>query len=81
MLVLPFYPSYAAFTFPLAISAFGITSANSYLVSIGYGFPLLELTAKVETGIAALMVVYVLIHYLVFLRKQALALRGEESYN
>ena len=71
MIRLPFYPSYAAFTFPLAISAFAAKSAGDFLQEIGYGVPLMNFLAKVETAFAVMMVIYVLGHYLNYLIKQA----------
>lgn len=69
LLPLPFYPSYAAFTFPLVISAFAATEAARYLSAAGYSAEWLELLAKSETLLAAAVVLFVLIHYLNFLRK------------
>lgn len=77
MFTLPFYPSYAAFTFPLVISAFAITFASHYLTKAGFDLPWLAGLALVETVIATIVVVYVLGHYLNFLRKQAVALKKE----
>ncbi|MDT2739449.1 TDT family transporter [Enterococcus canintestini] len=71
MIRLPFYPSYAAFTFPLAISAFASRSAGSFLTAMGYRVIVIEYLAKIETAIAVIMVLYVLAHYLNFLAKQA----------
>ncbi|MDI4584486.1 C4-dicarboxylate ABC transporter [Oenococcus sp. UCMA 14587] len=61
--VLKFYPSFAAFTFPLVISATGLTvllnhlKIKSYLINI----------AEVEQIIAVIVVIYVLVHYIKFL--------------
>lgn len=71
MIRLPFYPSYAAFTFPLAISAFAAKSAGDFLQEIGYEVPLMNFLAKVEAAFAVMMVIYVLGHYLHYLIKQA----------
>lgn len=65
-----FYPSYSAFTFPLVITAIGLKMATGFLVKSGniekLGFlkSVLPILVKVETVIAALMVLYVLIKYL-----------------
>ena len=70
MIRLPFYPSYAAFTFPLAISAFAAKSASDFFKEIGQSFLLMDLLAVVETSLAVIMIIYVGGHYLHFLIKQ-----------
>lgn len=52
----PFYPSYAAFTFPLAISANAITLATRYL-------PRLTILADIENTVAIIMCGFVLVSY------------------
>ncbi|BCA86345.1 C4-dicarboxylate ABC transporter [Enterococcus saigonensis] len=71
MIRLPFYPSYAAFTFPLAISAFASRSVSIFLAANGYPVVAIEYLAKLETAIAVVMVLYVLGHYMCFLAKEA----------
>ena len=62
---LEFYPSFSAFTFPFVISALatkgvmGITGSNRFLNGI----------LSVETAIATIIVIYVLIKYIKFLKK------------
>lgn len=76
----PFYPSFAAFTFPLVISATACTSAANLLklVISSQLFRLLHTFAIVETIIATIVVVYVLVHYIAFIgrkEKQVVAQR------
>lgn len=67
MLKLKFYPSYSAFAFPLVISAIAMQSANSFLVKINIGMPVLQYVGYFEELVAVLFVIYVLIHYMSFL--------------
>lgn len=61
LLTLPFYPSYAAFTFPLVICATALfTTAN--VVNV----PVLQWLAVIELIIASCVVVYVFVRYAVF---------------
>lgn len=53
---LPFYPSYAAFTFPLAITATAMTLAAQRL-------PVLRLIAQMESWVAIIMCGFVLYRY------------------
>ena len=65
MLALPFYPSYAAFTFPFVITA----SALSKTAAL-FGGPLwLCVLLGVETAFATAIVLYATVRYLVFLFK------------
>lgn len=67
LLKLPFYPSYAAFTFPLVITATALTSVNGFLTAAGYHYVLLDALEIIECAGAFLMVLYVLIRYIGFL--------------
>lgn len=62
---LDFYPSFSAFTFPFVISALAtkgvITKISSNLILINL--------LKIETAIAIVIVIYVLVRYLKFLKK------------
>lgn len=68
-LMMPFYPSYAAFTFPLVISAVAVklttakflTSANPALAGIT------KMIFTCQTWIAAVLVAYALVRYIVFI--------------
>lgn len=65
MLKLPFYPSYAAFTFPFVITASALSKTTALL-----GEPLwLHVLLMVETVFATAIVLYATARYLVFLFK------------
>ncbi|PFQ34887.1 hypothetical protein COK05_30350 [Bacillus cereus] len=67
LLRLSFYPSYAAFTFPLVICATALTNTLKYLGYYGtFGYTL----SIIETMIASTMVIYVAIRYSIFLIQQ-----------
>lgn len=68
-LKMPFFPSYAAFTFPFVISAIGMKMFNVYLMSAGKALPGLGIIISVQTIIAVLLVVYTLIRYGMFVLK------------
>ena len=71
-LSLPFYPSYAAMTFPFVITATALGQALAFLNGLGAALPAaLDVLALAETGLAVVMVSYVLAHYLRFLFKRA----------
>lgn len=65
LLHLPFYPSYAAFTFPFVISATGLTNLLQLLSETGVfiAWPL-HLLAALETLIAIGLVGYALVRYI-----------------
>jgi exfoliative toxin A/B len=64
LLKLNFYPSYSAFTFPYVISATAFNLFDSFFAAQGiYVFALMSLISML---IAALLVVYVLAHYIAF---------------
>lgn len=64
---LPFYPSYAAFTFPFVISAIALTQANGYLSSTGNSLAPLSYLITFETIIATVLVLYTVARYIQFL--------------
>ena len=66
-LKLPFFPSYAAFTFPVVISAIGMKMMMAYAASIGRPIPGISILVLIETVIACLLVAYTIIRYAVFL--------------
>lgn len=70
LLKLHFYPSYAAFTFPLVISATAMFCAINYFHSLGIATGFLTVLKLVELVIATGMVLYVLGHYIRFLFKE-----------
>lgn len=67
-LSLPFYPSYAAFTFPFVISAIASKMTAASLMNMGTPLPWLASVVLVETVIAAILVVYTCVRYLTFLK-------------
>lgn len=66
-LKLPFFPSYASFTFPFAISAVATKQTMACLMNMGQPMPILKYVVLIETVIAVLFVVYTLIRYMGFL--------------
>jgi exfoliative toxin A/B len=74
LLRLPFFPSYAAFTFPFVITAFTLKQSIEYFVSVGFSYPaVLEDVAMVETAIATVIVLYVVVRYVNFFVKEMMA--------
>ena len=65
-LKLKFYPSYAAFTFPFVISAIGLKMTMAWLANTGNAMPWLSWIVLIETVIAAVLVVYTLVRYVMF---------------
>ena len=65
-LKMPFFPSYAAFTFPFVISAIGMKMFQAYLVASGNPLRGLSVLELAETVIAAVLVIYTLVRYLMF---------------
>lgn len=66
-LKLPFFPSYAAFTFPFVISAIAAKQVMACAADMGHPIPMLQYIALVETIIAVVLVVYTYIRYVSFL--------------
>lgn len=64
---LPFYPSYASFTFPFVISAIAAKQTMACMVKMGHQMPILQYVVLAETVIAVLFVAYVLIRFLRFI--------------
>lgn len=62
---LEFYPSFSAFTFPFVISAL---ATKSYMKMVGQNI-LLNGLLTIETAVALIVVLYVLIRYINFLKK------------
>ena len=74
LLRLPFFPSYAAFTFPFVITAFTLKQSINYFTSIGFAYPsILEDAAMAETVVATVIVIYVVLRYVNFFVKETLA--------
>ena len=70
-----FYPSYAAFTFPLVISATAVNLTSKLSV---FQFLNLELLANMEILIAIAIVTYVLIRYCIFLGSKLVQIMSEK---
>ena len=71
-LALPFYPSYAAMTFPFVITATALSQGVTFLNGLGAGLPLaLDVLVLAEMGLAIVMVGYVTVCYLQFFFKRA----------
>ena len=69
LVALKFYPSYAAMTFPFVISATALSKGVAFLTSAGVALPFpeaLHVLIGMETAFAAIMVFYVLGHYVRF---------------
>lgn len=66
-LKLPFYPSYASFTFPFVISAIASKQTMACLAKMGRPLPLLQYVVTLETIIAVVLVLYTLIRFLQFI--------------
>lgn len=67
---LPFYPSYAAFTFPFVISATAARQSVAYFSALGQNLPLLRVVSNFETMLAAAIVAYVLIRFFAAMAKK-----------
>lgn len=68
-LKLPFYPSYAAFTFPFVITAIAAKQSMACLTKLGYAVSWLSPVVLVETIIAAVLVIYALVRYIMAIQK------------
>lgn len=66
-LKLPFYPSYAGFTFPFVISATATTLVNQYFINLGTKIYMLDILDNIEITIAICIVLYVLVRYLLYI--------------
>ena len=66
-LKLPFYPSYAAFTFPFVISAIASKQTVACAANMGHPLPFLQYVVLVETIIAVALVAYTYIRFMGFI--------------
>lgn len=64
---LPFFPSYAAFTFPFVISAIATKQTMACVANMGHPMPFLSYVVLAETVIAVVMVVYTYIRFMGFI--------------
>jgi exfoliative toxin A/B len=69
MLKLKFYPSYSAFTFPMAISAIAMKKTYGYLSTLGTNINGLNYLVKFQEILTVIIVLYVLIKYIQFIFK------------
>lgn len=69
-LKLPFYPSYAAFTFPFVISAIASKQTMACAGKLGCSLPFLNVVVLIETVIATVLVLYTLVRFILFLTKR-----------
>jgi len=67
---LKFYPSYAAFTFPMVISGIAMKGTNGFLIKAGKEISWLKYVVKFQEVIATVIVLYVLIRFLMFILKK-----------
>lgn len=63
-LKMPFFPSYAAFTFPFVISAIASKQTMACLANMGHPMPLLQYVVLIETVVAVVFVVYTYIRFM-----------------
>lgn len=71
LLKLPFYPSYAAFTFPFVITAIAALQCTACLAKLGSPLPWLRPVVLIETVLAAVLVFYALFRYIAAAGKAA----------
>ncbi len=64
---LPFYPSYAAFTFPFVISAIASKQTMACLAKMQRPMPALGSVVAFQTAVAVVLVIYTLIRFVMFL--------------
>lgn len=64
---LPFYPSYAAFTFPFVISAIAAKQSMVCLASMGRPITWLSTIVVIKTVIAVVLVVYTYVRFMIYL--------------
>lgn len=74
-LKLPFYPSYAAFTFPFVITAIATKQSMDCLTKMGMAVAWLSPVVLVETIIAAVLVIYALVRYCMAVSKSLQAVQ------
>lgn len=70
MFTLPFFPSYAGWTFPFVISAIAAKQTAACAEKLGHPLTFMQPIIIAETIIATVLVAYVLVRFLVFLTKK-----------
>lgn len=63
-LKMPFFPSYAAFTFPFVISAIASKQTMACAANMGHSMPFLQYVVLIETIIAVALVVYTYVRFM-----------------
>ena len=63
-LKMPFFPSYAAFTFPFVISAIATKQTMACAANMGHPMPFLQYVVLIETIIAVALVVYTYVRFM-----------------
>ena len=63
-LKMPFFPSYAAFTFPFVISAIASKQTMACAANMGHPMPFLQYVVLIETIIAVALVVYTYVRFM-----------------
>ncbi len=66
-LKLPFFPSYASFTFPFVISAIASKQTMACAAKMEMPLPFLKYVVLIETIIATVLVLYTLVHFMAFI--------------
>lgn len=66
-LKLPFFPSYAAFTFPFVISAIASKQTMACAAKMEMPLPFLKYVVLIETIIATVLVLYTLVRFMAFI--------------
>lgn len=69
-LKMPFFPSYAAFTFPFVISAIASKQTMACAANLGHPMPFLQYVVLLEAVIAVVLVVYTYIRFMGAIFKQ-----------
>lgn len=64
---LPFYPSFASFTFPFVITAIALKQSMACFNNLGHPMPFLQTFVLIETIIAVILVVFVYVSFMKFI--------------
>ena len=79
MLKIKFYPSYSAFTFPLAISAIAMKQTNGLLFKMNKPIYVLQYLVKFQEILTIIIIIYVLIKYFEFLFYEDIISKNSET--
>ena len=64
---LPFYPSFASFTFPFVITAIALKQSMACFNNLGHPMPFLQTFVLIETVIAVILAVFVYVSFMKFI--------------